>query len=213
MLPAWVKESNAWRSFELGAFRGLGGELSGLGEPGKAARARLLDYLEAKYADDADAIAKLDSNDYRALSNALLELGSKRVSGLLAVWVTKGKAWQSLDLRGLADLGSRLSGLGDSAKDAITKVVGHIEAKYLANDAAVASVSCSEWSDLASRFARALSPDSRSLWVGKLRSAYVDDAKMLGGLKSKQVTLLSRTLSLLGDKKSSDIITKWLSAR
>jgi len=212
VLVAWVDKTNAWQALDLQAIGRLTKVLGERGA-GRQARTRLLRYLEAKYADDADVIAKLDSDDYRDLSEAFLELGSKRVSGLLAAWVTKGKAWQSLEPHGLADLGWRLSGIGDRGKDGIALVIGHIETKYLASDEAVISVSCNEWWDLAIRFGKALPGDSRNVWAGKLRSAYVDNAARLGGLESKEVMDLSKALTLLGDKNSSEVVTKWLSSR
>ena len=212
VLAAWVDKTDAWQTLDLQAIGRLTKVLGQRGT-GRNARTRLLRHLEAKYVDNADVIAKLDSDDYRDLSDALLELGSKRGSGLPAAWVTRGKAWQSLEPHGLADLGGRLSGLGNRGKDSIAKAIGHIEARYLASDEAVVSVSCNEWWDLAIRFGKVLPADSRNLWAGKLRSTYVDNAARLGGLESKEVMDLSKALILLGDKNSSEVVTKWLSAR
>ena len=191
-----------WNSFATS----LGKDLSPQGQAAWAEK------LYGAFTSDA-ALAKLASADCNTLAGILQSLGSKQGSTILPLWVEKTKQWRAATPEELVRLVNDISRSGEAGRNALAQLLSHVEVTYLAGTAAVTSVTCNQWWDLVRLFAEDLSPDAGRSWVGKLRAAYVDDAKTFAGLTSTDVTALSEALKRLGDPNGAAVITQWLEKR
>jgi hypothetical protein len=206
----YLVEAATIQTVSLGDWGALVGRLAkDLPEPSRAAWA---EKLYAAFTSDA-ALAKLCVGDCNALAGVLKALGSERDRSVLPLWVEKTTTWQTMKAQDFVNLANRIARLGDAGKDARARLIGRVEKEYLASEAALVSVSCAQWWDLVRSFAKDLSPDTCRSWVGKLRAAYVDDARTFAGLTSTDVTALSEALKRLGDPNGAAVITQWLEKR
>ena len=166
------------------------------GDAGKQARARLASYVETKYLADTKVLAKLGLDRCRALSAVLGKLGSKQAPAVFPLWVEKTDAWQSLNFAGLAKLSLILSKRGDAGKQARARLVGHIEAKFLADAKTIRSALIDNWNLVAGSVAKDLSKEARGAWAEKLHSAF-----LVGAAKPKRAKALRVLLAKLGYRR------------
>jgi len=151
----------------------------------------------------------------RSVFAGILEklVGRREPVGLLVAVVVDGDTWKSWNAAGLIDACMRLSRLGDKGRGALARLAKYVEGKYFKTNATVTSVTAGQWWDLTRYLVKTLSPESRKRWIGGLRAAFVDDAKVLKKLKPAEATAVGRALSLLGDEKGDSVVAKWVSLR
>jgi uncharacterized protein CbrC (UPF0167 family) len=162
-----------------------------------------------------DLSAMKDKRVLDSAITALTALGDKGTGKDFIAFMDACPAWQTWQTGELVWLAERLSWDPNSqpAKAKRQAIAGHVAAKYLANRAAVRSVSWQDWSGIAASLAADLPPKERADWAGKLRQAFVADPNGLGLLKFKMdVDYLIGALGKLKDPQPEGVVATYVGA-
>jgi hypothetical protein len=99
--------------------------------------------------------------------------------------------------------------VGQAARKSL---IDYVTSKYLADAAAVKSLTPSTWIELTWNILKDASADTKTAWAAKIRAAYIDDAAVLGQLPLSEVRSLSRVMGTLADPQPSAVVAKWVQA-
>ena len=158
------------------------------------------------------AVESMKSADVMALGDALNSLEVKDAYAILLPHIEKSSDWQSLKASDLALLARAISTTGDAGKTARLLLAKHVADKYLADATSTRSVTAGDWMKLIDSLRKDLAAETRAEWSGKLRSAFVDDAAVLGTLELWDAKVLAAALDGLGDKQAFGVVPVWMTA-
>jgi hypothetical protein len=102
-------------------------------------------------------------------------------------------------------MAKNLRGTDAAVKSARLALLRWIEADYLSDTAATQRVPPRQWRDMVFVFAGDLSPDARSAWIVKLRSAFVSSPDVVSPALAGDVVALVEALRRLGDADTAGL--------
>jgi hypothetical protein len=143
-------------------------------------------------------------------------LGAKDedVAGLPVKFVQDKAGWRTWDPNDLSRLVAAVgNGKNDKAKGARVLLFNHIQTKYLSDEPAVRSVSCTQWKALAQCLGGDVPKAAQADWSEKLRLAFTNDPKVLSGLTREQVGDLAEAMRRLGSPKADVVVLAWMTSR
>ena len=179
-----------WRTF---ATR-LGKDLS------PETRALWISKLREAFAADQRTLESLAAADFRRLDVTLQSLEDKDVEALRTEWLAvHSSQWASMNSEDLAKLAGFLADAGHAGKSARGQLAVHVASRYLTDAASTKSVALHYWAYLSEYLRKELSAETRSLWAGKLRKAYIDDASKLNKLAPQDLLYLTRAMGALNE--------------
>ncbi len=169
--------------------------------------------LSKAFDDSDETIDALSVQDMVDLRNALWWVGHDapiRHTPKLVERVESTADWYSLKPLDLAGLVFPLRDVGASGRVARQRLAEHVTSKYFADVAATRSMPLLQWQWLAENLATELSPETRTIWAGKLKEAFTSDAAVLASLSSKDNRRLVNSLRGLGAKAVNSLALAWL---
>lgn len=209
----YLVDRNTARSVPLAQWRRLGRAFKK--DLSADARALWASRLISAFDDTAETREALSVQEMVDLRNALWWVGHRNAvshTPQLIQKVTNTTEWHSLSQLDLVGLAHPLARAGDSGRVARRKLVEHVTSTYLANAEITRSMSLQQWRTLARRLNVGLSPETRALWIGKLRAAFAADRQNLASLKGADFRRLDVILQLLGDKEADSLRVQWVTA-
>jgi len=102
-------------------------------------------------------------------------------------------------------MAKNLRGTDAAVKSARLALVRRIEADYLSDTAATQRVPPRQWREMVFLFVGDLSPDARSAWIAKLRSAFVSSPEVVPPARAGDVVALVEALRRLGDADTAGL--------
>ncbi|KKL89265.1 hypothetical protein LCGC14_1916420, partial [marine sediment metagenome] len=163
--------------------------------------------LRGAFADSPEAFLTLNAVEIDNLIAALRRLGDKETAELSATLTRKTTEWQSWPPEALVELARAASQA--ASKEACTRLIDHIAAKYLVSTAGVRLLTCQHWRSLAESLSRSLSVEQRTQWIAKLKAAFAAGPADLKALKFKGLRALGMALARLEKGAASDVVLAW----
>jgi hypothetical protein len=171
-------------------------------------RAQWAARLHEAYLSDAQVLASTKAEDMASVGDALGALGDKALPAFYSAWVQGSTSWQSAKPPTLGSAVEGLTGGGEAGKALKPRVAAHVTKTFLASPEAVRSVRCWDWARFADHLKGNLSPETRELWIGKLRTALLDPANLAAA--DPDFINLRGALENLGDKDAPSAMAAWV---
>jgi len=166
--------------------------------------------LHEAYTDGPEVLAELSLFDCQLLWKSLQFIAPGQPLPVGSRWVKNCDAWKSLPAKQLLGLAMLLNREQVQSSAEVEAVRTEIEEEVLADSETVFALGCGVWGNAARYLAQRLPTESRRLWIGGLRSAFVEDRQRFAALKANEVAALGKALEQLGDAESSKVVAAWM---
>jgi len=164
------------------------------------------------YVTDASAFSQMNLWAVKHLESALYRLGHPRALLLVSVWAERTKAWQSLGPKGLVSLAWNARRAGAAGNTVRQHLVKRIEGQYLASPEEARAIGIRLWESLVNALVDSLSPESRQLWLDRLRTYYAGDNQTIADMKRDKAAAVAQCLAPLDQEVAAQIAVVWLRA-